>query len=249
MAHIRCDFRSEVMEMGTSMTVVLPEGATLGERPVVYLFHGLEDNCTGWVRYTSVERYAREHEAALVIPEVQRSWYTDMCMGLAYFRFIHDELPEICRRIFRFSDAPEKNYVMGLSMGGYAALKCALQTPERYAGVAAFSPVTDLPLRAARAGEAQRREFDAIFGPGQNVPESCDLFALAKKQDVKKLPKCYLACGRQDELFPDVERFAAALRGQGAKVSFESWDGGHEWSFWDRAVKAAFEHMWKGGAV
>ena len=72
MAHLRCDFRSDAMAMNTSMTVILPEKTDLSQVPVVYLLHGLEDNCTGWTRYTSVERYAREKGAALVIPEVQR---------------------------------------------------------------------------------------------------------------------------------------------------------------------------------
>mgnify|MGYP002545192009 CR=1 FL=1 len=63
MAHLRCDFRSDAMGMNTSMTVILPEKTDLSQVPVVYLLHGLEDNCTGWVRYTSVERYAREKNA------------------------------------------------------------------------------------------------------------------------------------------------------------------------------------------
>lgn len=103
MAHLRCDFRSDAMAMNTSMTVILPEKTDLSQVPVVYLLHGLEDNCTGWTRYTSVERYAREKGAALVIPEVQRSFYTDMEQGIPYFTFIHDELPEICRGFFGFS--------------------------------------------------------------------------------------------------------------------------------------------------
>lgn len=78
MAHLRCDFRSDAMGMNTSMTVILPEKTDLSQVPVVYLLHGLEDNCTGWARYTSVERYAREKNAALVMPEVQRSFYADM---------------------------------------------------------------------------------------------------------------------------------------------------------------------------
>ena len=249
MAHVRCDFRSEVMEMNTSMTVVLPEGTALEERPVVYLLHGLEDNCTGWARYTSVERYAREHQAALVIPEAQRSWYADMRTGLPYFRFVHDELPALCRRFFRFSAAREKNYVMGLSMGGYAALRCALQTPERYAGVAAFSAVTDLPRRVARAEGRLRGEFAAIFGPELSVPEDCDLFALAERADAARLPEIYLACGEQDELCPDVERFAAALAERGAPVRFEGWNGGHDWGFWDGAARRAFDRMWKDGGA
>ena len=138
MAHMRCDFRSDAMGMNTSMTVILPEKTDLSQVPVVYLLHGLEDNCTGWARYTSVERYAREKNAALVMPEVQRSFYADMDRGLPYFTFIHDELPEICRGFFGFSAKREKNYLMGLSMGGYGTLKCVLQTPERYAGAAAF---------------------------------------------------------------------------------------------------------------
>ena len=72
MAHMRCDFRSDAMGMNTSMTVILPEKTDLSQVPVVYLLHGLEDNCTGWARYTSVERYAREKNAALVMPEEQR---------------------------------------------------------------------------------------------------------------------------------------------------------------------------------
>ena len=95
MAHLRCDFRSESLDMNTSMTVVLPEGVKQSEVPVIYLLHGLSDNCTGWSRYTSVERYVREYGAALVMPEVQRSYYTDMAEGIDYFTYIHDELPKI----------------------------------------------------------------------------------------------------------------------------------------------------------
>ena len=107
MAHIRCDFRSEVMDMGTSMTVFLPEAKDCASVRVVYLLHGLADNCTGWARYTSVERYARRYDVAVVIPEVQRSFYSDMKFGIPYYSFIHDELPKLCRNMFGFSwDCP-----------------------------------------------------------------------------------------------------------------------------------------------
>ena len=46
------------MAMNTSMTVILPEKTDLSQVPVVYLLHGLEDNCTGWTRDTSVEQVA-----------------------------------------------------------------------------------------------------------------------------------------------------------------------------------------------
>ena len=118
MAHLHCDFGSECLKMNTAINVVLPEKTDLRTVRVVYLFHGLMDNCSGWYRYSSVERYARLHNVALVTPEVQRSFYTDMALGVDYFRYVSRELPEVCRGFFGFSPEREKNYVMGLSMGG-----------------------------------------------------------------------------------------------------------------------------------
>ena len=107
MAHIRCDFRSETLDMGTSMTAFLPEGMDCSKARVVYLLHGLADNCTGWARYTSVERYARRYNVAVIIPEVQRSFYADMKQGLPYFSFVSKELPRICSNMFGLSQGVE----------------------------------------------------------------------------------------------------------------------------------------------
>ena len=130
--------------MTTSFQVILPDEGDLSEVKVVYLLHGLSDNCTGWTRYTSCERYARERNVALVLPEVQRSFYIDGVYGLNYFTYVAQELPQACRRMFGLSDKRENNYIMGLSMGGYGALKCALTYPRNYAGCGSFSGVADL---------------------------------------------------------------------------------------------------------
>lgn len=243
MAHLRCDFRSETMDMNTSMTVILPEGVKQSEVPVVYLLHGLADNCTGWSRYTSVERYAREKGVALVIPEVQRSFYADMDQGISYFTFIHDELPEICRNFFGFSPAREKNYIMGLSMGGYGTLKCVLQTPERYAGAAAFSAVADIAQYAGSKSGGEKRQLQAIFGETLSIPAESDLFALARKSDAGAFPKLYIACGEQDALYASNVRLTEELMGLGADVQFEHWEGIHNWVFWDAAVCKAMTYL------
>lgn len=252
MAHIRCDFRSEALDMNTSMTVVLPEGVELSSVPVIFLFHGLCDNCSGWSRYTSVERYARKYNAALIIPEVQRSFYSDMAFGLSYFTFIHDELPQLCRRFFSLPSKRECNYVMGLSMGGYAALKCALHTPERYAGCAAFSAVTNIGERVAASEGRARLEFEAIFSRVPEIPEGSDIFAMAKKADAALLPRFYTAVGEQDELYAQNERFAGLMQAKGADIRFEHWEGIHSWDFWDTAVCRAIDYMLKppqGGQI
>ena len=40
-----------------------------------------------------MERYARERGLAVVLPEVQRSFYTDMAYGLPYFTYVPKSCP------------------------------------------------------------------------------------------------------------------------------------------------------------
>ena len=50
MALLKVEYPSKTLEMTTSFQVVLPDEGSLDETKVVYLFHGLTDNCTGWTR-------------------------------------------------------------------------------------------------------------------------------------------------------------------------------------------------------
>ena len=83
MAFLHCEIASESLRMATAVDVILPDKGDLSEVKTLYLLHGLTDDCTGWTRYTAVERYAREHGLAVVLPEVQRSFYTDMACRIS----------------------------------------------------------------------------------------------------------------------------------------------------------------------
>ena len=87
MAFFKGSLRSHSLGMDTGLAVVLPfDRATVPEAecPVVYLLHGHGENADVWTRMTSAERYANAYGVALVMPEVQRSFYTDMAMGLSF---------------------------------------------------------------------------------------------------------------------------------------------------------------------
>lgn len=243
MAHLRCDIRSDVMGMTTSLEVVLPDQGRLKDAPVVYLLHGLSDNCSNWSRFTSVERYAEEKGAAVIMPEVQRSFYADMALGIDYFTYIREELPQICSRLFGLSTRREKNYVMGLSMGGYGALKCALTAPRQYAGCAAFSSAADIEKRIPHAAGRMARELQAILGTDGKVPPEASLYALLQKRKGAQLPRFFLTCGEQDALYQENVRFAEALHQKGAAVRFEHWAGDHCWAVWDKSLALALEEL------
>ena len=244
MAFLHCELFSGVMNMATAVNVVLPDEGDLSKAPVLMLLHGLSDNSSGWCRYTACEQYAREAGFALIIPEVQRSFYTDMVYGLPYFTYIHSELPKMCRRMFGLSAKRELNYIAGLSMGGYGALKCALTFPKKYSAAGSFSGVTDYRYRVEKA--ENDKEFTAILGKEHRVENNQDLFWLAEKG--KSLPRIYLSCGEQDPLWDDNVRFENHLTGLNIPHRFDHREGGHNWRFWNQSLQDFFEFISEEGA-
>ena len=243
MALLRCDVYSACLGMETTVQVVLPDKGAVSDARLVYLLHGLTDNSTAWQRYSRAESYAAQYGAALVCPEVQRSFYTDMYAGANYFTYITEELPAICRRLFGVTQDANKTYVMGLSMGGYGALKAALRFPQQYAGCAAFSAVTD--VKALFASNLQQlhtqREDAAIFGPTLLPPPEDELFALVENAILqKKMPRTFLCCGSEDSLVDKNRRFRDTLTALGGKAAYCEWPGTHNWEFWDEALRQAF---------
>ena len=243
MAFFRCDVMSESLGMATSVLVTMPDTGDLAAAPVVYLLHGLTDNCTGWLRYTQAEHLARTHGAILIVPEVQRSFYTDMAYGLPYFTYVSEELPAVCRRMFGLGAAREQNYIFGLSMGGYGAMKCALTYPDRYAGAASFSGVCDLRRTVERRSiSLHESEIAAIFGEEKAVPPKDDLFVLAERLS-GDAPGLYLSCGEQDGLYAANCRLDEHLKSLGIAHRFDHWPGAHTWDFWDTSLRAALAYF------
>lgn len=247
MAFLRCDFYSQQLQMQTSVQVVFPEGERLDKIPVVYLFHGLSDNATCWQRRVPVERYALRYKLAIVMPEVQRSWYTDMAQGMRYFSYIHKELPDFCHDTFGFSKKREQSYAMGLSMGGYGALKCALTQPFRYAGCASFSGAVRVDTRFIRYSDnlQMMREWSAITGStNEQLGPVVDLRALAKKARGKgKLPGIFMTCGSEDFLLEANHSFVETLEDCGIPHTYEEWPGAHTWEFWQVSLEKALERF------
>ena len=56
------------------------------------------------------------------MPNVHRSYYSNMARGYRYWDFITEELPNKARALFPLSARRELNFAAGLSMGGYVVL-------------------------------------------------------------------------------------------------------------------------------
>lgn len=247
MAFIECHFFSDCLGVSTSMNVILPQAASnqIGMRgrvrdarhPTLYLLHGLSDDHSTWMRRTSIERYATELGLAVVMPAVNRSFYADMPSGQRYWQFVSEELPALARSFFPLSDRREDNFVAGLSMGGYGAMKLGLSFPDRFAAVASLSGALDLGLVVENH---PTDEFRQLFGqPATFKGTGVDLFHLAERLATSKElpPKLFQCCGREDFLYEDNLRFRDHCRHLGLELTYEEEAGAHEWAYWDAKIQ------------
>ena len=243
MALLRCDFFSDVLGLSTSMTVLLPQQTsaaqiglpgvtTVGPAPVLYLLHGLSDDDTIWLRRTSIERYAAPLGLAVVMPAVERSFYTDEAYGLPYWTFLSEELPAVVDSFFKVSTQRADTFVAGLSMGGYGALKWALRQPERFAAAASLSGALDIASRQLHDHPDVKR----IAGDRDLTGSDDDLFALLNKVDPQVAPRLWVSCGADDGLLSESHKFVQQATGRSVEVTSDVVPGNHEWSVWDREI-------------
>jgi S-formylglutathione hydrolase FrmB len=209
--------------------------------PVLYLLHGLSDDHSAWLRYTSVERYAAAAGLAVVMPAVNRSFYANERHGGRYWDFVAEELPTIVGRFFRVSQDPAHTYVAGLSMGGYGAMKLALTYPDRFAAAASLSGALDLEELSSRPDRVEL--FHRIFGA--RIPADADVFKLLARADVGALPRLHVSLGTEDALglVEGNRRFVAALEARGADVTADFRPGEHVWSLWDALLPEVIDWM------
>ena len=250
MALMHCDFLSEVLELCVSMYVILPqppraeiERANPGRRyPTLYLFHGLSDDHSIWLRRTSIERYVEPLNLAVVMPAAHRSYYTDMTNGYRYWTFISEELPAAARFFFPLSADRQDNFAAGLSMGGYGAFKLALSHPDRYAAAASLSGALEVRSFAREAGAEGR----CVFGPPRKVRGSSnDLYYLAHQvaQNARVCPRLYQCCGTEDFLYQDNVDFRDYALKLKLDLTYEEGPGEHEWGYWDQQIKRVLDWL------
>ena len=247
MALLHCNFFSDALGLCVAMDVLLPQpppGARQADRkyPVLWLLHGHSDDHTIWQRRTSIERYVEGRNLAVVMPAVDKSFYTDMAHGNRYWTFISQELPTLARHWFPLSAKREDNFVAGLSMGGYGAFKLALTYPARYAAAASLSGA----LRNFGEEPAQNPDpawiahMTNIFGDLDKFPGSAnDVYALAARvaKGSGPKPRLYQCCGTEDFLYADNLRFKAHAESLGLPLTYAEGPGEHEWGYWDVMIQ------------
>ena len=250
---LRGVFFSQKLDMETNISIVAPDKFSKQPYKVVYLLHGICGRSGDWIDYSMLPNFSKEYQAIFIMPEVARSFYSDMHYGLDYFSYITEELPLMSNSILNISPKREDIAIIGASMGGYGALKAALSKPQNYGFCGAFSSPCLLLKEHLQYSEGALKfkelfgdrlfkDFQAIFGEKIEWNPKEDVVELARKfTDTTLIPKLFLACGTNDLFYSDNKRFYKILEDLGCDLTFDEWQGNHDWTFFDEALKRALK--------
>jgi S-formylglutathione hydrolase FrmB len=172
----------------------------------------------------------------VVAVDGDNSFFVNGPLG-AYEDLVTRDLIEHVEATYRAVRGREGRGLLGVSMGGYAALRIALARPEVYRAVAAHSAMVleAIPTAAAGAGRWHLAAFGRAFGDPIDPARwaAADPLAWAGKADPRTTPALYFDCGAVDRygLFKGNEDLHRRLEARGVSHEFHLYPGDHGYEY------------------
>jgi S-formylglutathione hydrolase FrmB len=130
------------------------------------------------------------------------------------------------------SDKPEDNFVAGVDIGGYGAVKLAIAPrPARFSLAGSFNGELELAQEYVEGRFAYPGGYD-IFGDAANVLGGAnDLYHAAEifKAGGRIAPKLYLSCNTKNKSYDANVRFREKLVSLGFDAAWNEEDGDGGW--------------------
>lgn len=256
MARIQVKTKVQTLPFGIGVDIVVPQcprGVKPEEYyskdnklPVLFLLHGGGGAESDWLRYTRIEELADAKQVVVVCPGVQNSCYTNMYRGFNWFDYVSKELYDYIHAVLPVSLDREKNFVAGLSMGGYGAFRLGLQCPEKFGYVAALSSGVEITEQSAEHRCPLPNNGEDLFGPAESIRGGeNDLYHTARElaKSGKPMPKIYDACGTEDFTYEGNLVYRDLLIENGYDVIWREGPGTHNWAFWDEYIEYVLDWL------
>jgi putative tributyrin esterase len=244
-----CDvrFHSPALNREMPYRAMLPSNIGPAQKlPVVYLLHGAGGGFRDWSNYSDVARFAPAG-LILVMPEGGSSYYTNALDPPQdrYEDYITSDLISDVEHRFPAAPGRTNRAIVGLSMGGFGAVKIGLRRSDLFSFVGGLSSAIDVPRRAFSIRRfGQSRRFHSIFGGGgSETRRENDPFVLVGWASPKTAPYLFLTCGEQEGLLPANREFAALLAQHHFRYQFDTMRGGHDWNQWNAWLPVLFASL------
>jgi len=240
-------FFSPALNRNMPYRVYLPAKLLPGQKfPVVYLLHGSGGSFQNWSNYSDVGHYATQ-SLILVMAEGGSSYYVNAALKPEdkYEDYLVRDLISDVEARFPAASGRANRAIVGVSMGGFAAVKLALSRPDLFIFAGAISPAIDVPSRRFslhRWGQSLR--FRTLFGPdGSSTRHAADPFLLVRSANPAQTPYLYLTSGDNEPLIEPIRRFAAIAFARHLNSEFHTKPGFHTWNQWDAQIPGCFDSL------
>jgi enterochelin esterase family protein len=178
-----------------------------GRSPVVYVLHGLFEGAGFWER-RGLSQILDRLRASRAVPDLVvvavdggNSFFVNGPEG-RYEDLVTKDLVAHVESTYRVIPGRAGRAFLGVSMGGYAALRIAFANPELAVAVATHSAMLleRAPSAAQGAGRWHMAAFHGVFGDPIDPAlwRKNDPLVWARRVDPKAVPALYLDCGADD---------------------------------------------------
>jgi S-formylglutathione hydrolase FrmB len=237
-------FRSAALGRDVAYAVQLPPSYAAGERryPVLHVLHGLFEGPDFWEQrglpkiLDDLWKSGEVPEMIVVAVDGDNSFFVNGPLG-AYEDLVARDVPAQVEAAYRAVPGREGRALLGISMGGYAALRIALSRPEAFRAVAAHSAMVlqTVPTAAAGAGNGQMAALNRAFGQPIDPARwaAADPLEWAARADPGKTPALYFDCGTSDRygLFKGNAELHRRLDARGVAHEFALRPGDHGYEY------------------
>ncbi len=238
-------FHSAALGRDVSYFVDLPpsyEGSGSRKYPVVYALHGLFEGADFWDRrglapiLAGLRQSGAVPEFLVVAVNGGNSFFVN-APGGRYEDMVTKDLVSHVESTHRVVPGREARGLLGISMGGYAALHIAFDQPGLFCAVATHSAMLleRIPTAEQGAGRWHMAAFNKVFGDPIDPAlwAENDPLAKVKQVDPKTVPALYMDCGSEDRYglangHRDLDKI---LTERGIPHQFELAPGDHGYEF------------------
>jgi len=237
----QASFRSPSLGRDVAYIVDLPDDYGQGQRfPIVYAWHGLFEGPGFWERRGLARVLAKLRQSGdvpdfvVVVPDGENSFFVNSALG-RFEDLVTRDVIEHVEATYDVLPGPASRAVLGVSMGGYAALRIAFKEPGLFAAVATHSAMLllEIPSEASGARRGHMRAFGSVFGNpiSEAAWQKADPLEWASRTTAT--PSLRIDCGAQDRygLARGNERLHEILEQRGVAHEFSLPAGDHGYDY------------------
>lgn len=225
--------KSPALQRRADLSLFIPPSFSGDSLPLVTLLHGVYGSHWSWLFKGGAHRVLERLMETEGLPPMALAMPSDGLWGDGSGYLRHTEADYRAWIVDEVSAAvalvnPEirlnRQFICGLSMGGYGAMRLGALHYQQYTAISAHSSVTN-------AHDLQQFILDGS-GPFHLAEDDPLAVIDCIKSNAHSLPALRFDCGSEDVLLNANRRLHHELEASGIPHLYQEYPGGHSWDYW-----------------